>query len=139
MNDSIERSLVLLKPDALERRLAGRLLARFEERNFRIEAMKLLRVTPELARQHYRDLVDRDFYCEIEAYMTRGPVIALILSGRLAIAAVREMVGPTDGAKAHAGTIRGDFTLSFRENLVHASDSVESANREIAIFFPELE
>ncbi|MDD3587724.1 MAG: nucleoside-diphosphate kinase [Thermoguttaceae bacterium] len=137
MNDSIERSLVLLKPDALERRLAGRLIARFEERGFRIETMKLLHMTPDMARQHYKDLADRDFYHEIEAYITRGPVIALILSGRRAIAAVREMVGPTDGAKAPAGTIRGDLTLSFRENLVHASDSVESANREIGIFFPD--
>lgn len=139
MNDSIERSLVLFKPDALERSLVGRLLTRFEERNFRIEAMKLLRITPDMARRHYRDLADRDFYHEIESYMIRGPVIAMVLSGRMAITAVRDMVGPTDGAKASAGTIRGDFTLSYRENLIHASDSVESAKREIAIFFPELE
>lgn len=132
----MEETLVLLKPDALERRLVGTIIARFERKSFQLLAMKQMQFTPELARQHYSQLTDRPYYCEIEAYITRGPIIALILRGNSAISAVRSMIGPTDGCEAPAGTIRGDFCLSYRENLVHASDSPDAASREIALFFP---
>lgn len=133
--DTVEESLVLLKPDAMERRLAGELIDRFERKGFEIAALKLIQVTPELAARHYAQLVDKPFYPEIEAYITRRPIIAMVLRGRNAIAVIRAMVGPTDGGTAPAGTIRGDFALSFRENLIHASDSPKSASREISLFF----
>lgn len=130
-----EKTLVLLKPDALERRLAGEILARFERKGLRVSGLKLMNVSESLARKHYRALVSEPFFPEILAYITRSAIIALVLEGTCAISVVRQMVGVTDGAKALPGTIRGDFTLSFRENLVHASDSSESAKREIALFF----
>lgn len=130
-----EKTLVLLKPDALERALAGEILARFERKGLRIAGLKLMKISDSLARKHYRDLMEKPFFPEILAYITRGPVLALVLEGICAISVVRQMVGVTDGAKALPGTVRGDFTLSFRENLVHASDSSESAKREIALFF----
>ena len=132
----MERSLILLKPDALERRLAGEMIGRFEKRGFKITAMKMIHFTPELARRHYARLADEPFFPEILAYVTRCPIIALILAGpEDTVTVIRNMVGVTDGKKAQPGTIRGDFTLSYRENLIHASDSVESAEREISIFF----
>lgn len=133
--NKIERTLVLLKPDTLERALAGEILARFERKRLRLAAMKLMTVSDALARRHYRNLVKEPFFPEILAYITRGPIVALILEGTAAIEVVRQMIGVTDGSKAFPGTVRGDFTLSFRENLVHASDCAESAKREIALFF----
>lgn len=136
----MERSLILVKPDALERRLAGEMIARFEKRGFEIIAMKMISFTPELARKHYAKLASEPFFSEILAYMTRRPIIAMILAGPDGgVAVIRTMVGVTDGKKALPGTIRGDWTLSFRENLIHASDSVEAAEREIPIFFEKNE
>lgn len=132
-----EYTLILLKPDALERALAGRILTRFEERGFRLADVRVLQMTPDMARIHYRHLADRDFFHEISDYMCRGPILAVVLQGRNTVEICRTMLGATDGAKAAPGTIRGDFTQSFRENLVHASDSPESAAREIAFFFPD--
>ena len=133
----MERTLILCKPDCVERRLVGRVLTRFEEKGLNIIAMKMLRVTPELAQQHYAEHVDKPFYPELEGFITSAPVVAAVLEGLEAIRVVREMLGATSGLKAASGTIRGDFSSSRQKNLVHASDSSESANREIAIYFSE--
>jgi nucleoside-diphosphate kinase len=132
----MERTLILLKPDTVERQLIGTLLNRFEHKELRIVAMRMLQFTPELARQHYADHVEKPFYPGLEAYITSGRVVAAILEGAEAISVVRRMIGPTNGIEAPAGTIRGDFSLSSRRNLVHASDSPAAAEREMAIFFP---
>lgn len=131
----MERTLVLLKPDAVRRRLAGEILSRFERKGLSLVQMRLLRITPELARKHYAEHVGKPFYPGLEEYITGGPVVAAILESPEAIAVVRRMVGPTNGIEAPAGTIRGDYSLSNQLNLVHASDGPESAKREIAIFF----
>ena len=131
----MERTLILCKPDCVERRLVGRVLGRFEDKGFNIIAMKMLRVTPELARLHYAEHVEKPFYPELEEFVTGAPVVALVLEGLEAIRVVREMLGATSGLKAASGTIRGDFSSSRQKNLVHASDSSESATREIALYF----
>jgi nucleoside-diphosphate kinase len=131
----MERTLILFKPDAVERQLVGTLLSRFEQKGLKIVAMRMLQFTTELARRHYADHVEKPFYPGLEAYITSGPVVAAILEGVEAIAVVRRMIGPTNGAEAPSGTIRGDFSLSSQRNLVHASDSPAAAERETAIFF----
>ena len=131
----MERTLVLLKPDCVQRRLIGRVLARFEDKGLNIAAMRLMRVTPELAKRHYAEHVHKDWYPELEAFITGGPIVAMIVEGPEAIRVVRDMVGVTNGLKANPGTIRGDFSSSQQMNLVHASDGPESAKREIDIFF----
>jgi len=131
----MERTLILLKPDTVERQLVGTVLSRFEQKGLKIVAMRMLHFTPELAREHYADHVGKDFYPGLEAYITSGPVVAAVLEGVDAIAVVRQMIGPTNGAEAPAGTIRGDFALTSQRNLVHASDSSAAAERELAIFF----
>jgi nucleoside-diphosphate kinase len=133
-----ERSLVLLKPDAVRRGLVGEILSRFERKGLAIDALELRTLTGELADQHYAEHVERDFYPPLRTFITSGPLVALVLSGDQAIDVVRTLIGPTDGRKAVPGTIRGDLSLSNRENLVHASDSPESAARELALFFPNL-
>ena len=135
----MERTLVLLKPDCLQRRLAGRVLARFEDKGLNIVAMKLMRVTPDLAKRHYTEHVDKAFYPGLETYITGGPIVAMIVEGPRAIDVVRQMVGPTNGLDAPAGTIRGDLSTSQQMNLVHASDGPEAAKREIEIFFDSQE
>jgi nucleoside-diphosphate kinase len=131
----MERTFVLFKPDCVQRRLIGRVLARFEDKGLNFIAMKLLRVTPELSRQHYAEHVNKGFYPALEKFITGGPVIAAIVEGLEAIRVVREMLGATSGLKAAAGTIRGDFSSSRQMNLVHASDGPEAAAREIALYF----
>jgi len=133
-----ERTLVLIKPDAVRRGLAGEVIGRFERKGLTIEAMVLRTMDPELADRHYAEHVDKAFYPPLKAFMTGGPLMAMIFSGDQAVEVVRGLVGVTDGRKAAAGTIRGDFSLSNRENLVHASDSVDSAKHEIALWFPDL-
>ncbi|MDO4630541.1 MAG: nucleoside-diphosphate kinase [Planctomycetia bacterium] len=130
-----ERTLILLKPDCMERRLAGAILSRFEQKGFRIVGMKLMQATPEIAAQHYAEHVEKSFYPNLLAYITSDPVTAICLEGRDVVSVVRKMVGATKGYLAEPGTIRGDFSISGQKNLVHASDSPESATREIAIFF----
>ncbi|PZM97897.1 MAG: nucleoside-diphosphate kinase [Actinobacteria bacterium] len=137
-NVSVERTLVLIKPDAVRRGLIGEILSRFERKGLTIEAMVLRTMDAELSDAHYADHVDKPFYPPLKEFMTSGPLVALILSGDSAIEVVRGLIGATDGRKAAPGTIRGDLSLSNRENLVHASDSPESAAREIALWFPEL-
>jgi len=131
----MQRTLVLLKPDCVQRRLMGRVLARLEDKGLSIVAMKLMRVTPELAKRHYAEHVHKAWYPELEAFITGGPVVAMIVEGPEAIAVVRSMVGATNGLEADSGTIRGDFSTSRQMNLVHASDGPDSASREIGIFF----
>jgi nucleoside-diphosphate kinase len=133
-----ERSLVLVKPDAVRRGLIGEILGRFERKGLVIEAMVLRSMDAALADRHYADHVEKPFYPPLKVFMTSGPLVALVVSGDEAIEVVRTMVGATDGRKAAAGTIRGDLALSNRENLVHASDSPESAKRELALWFPDL-
>lgn len=133
----VERTLILLKPDAVRRGLVGTILERYERKGLTIEALKLVQPTAELADRHYEEHVTKDFYPPLRDFITSGPVIAAVLSGELAISVVRELNGATDGAVAAPGTIRGDYSASNRENLVHGSDSVESADREISIWFPE--
>lgn len=131
----MERTLVLLKPDCVQRRLVGRILSRFEDKGLNIVAMKLMRVTTELARRHYAEHVEKGWYPTLEAFITGGPLVAAIIEGPEVIRVVRDMVGPTNGLNAPAGTIRGDFSSSRQMNLVHASDGPEAAAREIDIFF----
>jgi nucleoside-diphosphate kinase len=133
-----QRTFVLLKPDAVRRGLVGTLLDRYERRGLTIVALEQRTIDGELADRHYAEHVERDFYPPLRAFVTSGPVVALVLEGDQAIEVVRGINGATDGRKAAPGTIRGDFSLSNRENLVHGSDSAESADREIAIWFPAL-
>jgi nucleoside-diphosphate kinase len=137
VTDGTERTLVLIKPDAVKRGLVGEVLARFERKGLTIDAMVLRTMDPALADQHYAEHVEKEFYPPLKRFMTSGPLVALILSGDRAIDVVRALVGATDGRAAAAGTVRGDLSLSNRENLVHASDGPESAKREIALWFPD--
>ena len=133
-----QRTLVLLKPDTVRRGLVGEVLSRFEAKGLTIVAMEHRTIDGEMADQHYAEHVERDFYPPLRAFVTSGPLVALVLEGDEAIDVVRAINGATDGRKAAPGTIRGDLSLSNRENLVHASDSEESAAREIALWFPAL-
>jgi nucleoside-diphosphate kinase len=133
-----ERTLVLVKPDAVSRGLVGEVLRRYERKGLRIVAMDQRTVDVETADRHYAEHLERDFYPPLREFVTSGPLVAMVLEGDQAIAVVRAINGATDGRAAAAGTIRGDLSLSNRENIVHASDSAESAAREIPIFFPTL-
>ena len=133
-----QRTLVLLKPDAVRRGLIGEILGRFDAKGLSIVAMDLRHITAEQADRHYAEHVDKDFYPPLRAFVTSGPLVACVLEGDEAVEVVRLLNGATDGRKAAPGTIRGDWSLSNRENLVHGSDSPESASREIALWFPSL-
>lgn len=133
-----ERSFVLIKPDAVRRGLVGAVLSRFEAKGLRIVAMEQRLIDGALADEHYAEHVERDFYPPLREFVQSGPSVALVLEGDQAIEVVRLLNGATDGRKAAPGTIRGDYSLSNRENLVHGSDSPESAAREIALWFPGL-
>ena len=135
----MERTFVMFKPDCIERGLLTKVMSRFEDKGLRLAALKLLRVTPELAKQHYAEHVEKPFYPSLESFITAAPVVAAIYEGLEVVRVVREMLGATSGLKAAAGTIRGDFSASRQMNLVHASDSAESAAREIAIYFTPAE
>ena len=133
-----ERTLVLIKPDAVRRGLIGEVIGRFERKGLTVDAMVLRTMAPDLADQHYAEHVEKPFYPPLKEFMTGGPLVAMIVSGDQAVDVVRTLTGATDGRKAAPGTIRGDLSLSNRENLVHGSDSAESAERELAIWFPDL-
>lgn len=135
----LQRSLVLLKPDCVERRLMGQVIARFEAKGLNIIAMKMLRVTPELAKRHYAEHVSKPFYPSLEAFITSAPIVALCVEGLDVVRVIREMLGATNGLNAAPGTIRGDFSSSRQMNLVHASDSLESAARELNLYFASTE
>ena len=131
----MERSLILLKPDCVQRRLIGTIIARFEGKGLNLIAMKMLVVTPGLSQLHYAEHATKPFYPGLEKFITSSPVVAMVLEGLEAITVVRGMLGATNGLKAASGTIRGDFSSSKQMNLVHASDSPESAAREIDLYF----
>ncbi len=132
------RTLVLLKPDTVRRGLMGQVLSRYEAKGLRVVAMDMRSISGEVADRHYAEHVDRDFYPPLRAFVTSGPSVAMVLEGDAAVDVVRQLNGATDGRVAAPGSIRGDLSLSNRENLVHGSDSDESAAREIALFFPDL-
>jgi nucleoside-diphosphate kinase len=134
-----ERTLVLIKPDAVRRRLVGELISRLERKDLVIEAMALRVMDSDLADTHYAEHVAKPFYPTLKGFMTSGPLVSMIVSGDSAIDVVRGLVGATDGRKAAAGTMRGDYSLSNTENLIHASDSPDSAKREIALWFPDVD
>ena len=133
-----QRTLLLLKPDAVRRGLVGHILARFEAKGLSLVALEMRRIDAAQADQHYAEHVDRDFYPPLREFITSGPLVAAVLEGDQAVEVVRGINGATDGRKAAPGTIRGDLSLSNRENLVHGSDSAESAEREIKLWFPDL-
>ena len=131
----MERTLILLKPDCVERRLVGRVISRFEDKGLNIIAMKLMRVTPDLAKKHYAEHVQKAWYPALEGFITGAPVVAAVVEGLEAIRVVREMLGATSGLKAAPGTVRGDYSSSRQMNLVHGSDGPEAAQREIDLYF----
>ena len=131
----MERTFVMFKPDCMERGLLGSILSRFERKGLRLIAMKMLRITPDLAKQHYAEHVEKPFYPGLEEFITASPVVATVLEGPEVVRVVRDMLGATSGLKAAPGTIRGDHSASRQMNLVHASDSTESAAREIDLYF----
>ncbi|WP_068267199.1 nucleoside-diphosphate kinase [Rubripirellula obstinata] len=131
----MQRSLVLLKPDCVQRGLMGKIISRFEEKGLAIIAMKMIQVTPELSKQHYAEHVEKPFYGSLESFITSAPVVAIAVEGLEVITVIREMLGATSGLKASPGTIRGDYSGSRQMNLVHASDSEESAKRELDLYF----
>lgn len=133
----MERSLVLVKPDGVERRLVGEIISIYEKKGLNITALKLIQPTREIAENHYIEHKDKPFFKELVAFLTRGKVCAMIIEGNNVVKMVRKINGATDPAEAESGTIRGRFAISKSENIVHASDSVESAEREIKIWFPE--
>jgi nucleoside-diphosphate kinase len=133
-----ERTLVLLKPDALERRLAGEIIRRIEDRGFSIVAMDMRQMSVEFATKHYEEHVGREYFEPLIAFMTSGPIVAMVIEGPEVIQAWRTMQGATNPFDAAPGTIRADYATSNRLNLTHGSDSAESARREIALFFPNL-
>ena len=134
----MDRTLILVKPDAFARRLTGEVLARFERKGLTIAAMKLTTVERELAERHYEEHRDKPFFGELVDFITGGPLVALVLEGHEAVTAARQLIGATNPLEAATGSIRGDFGLEVQTNLVHGSDSPDSAAREIGIFFPEL-
>ncbi len=131
----VERTFALLKPDAVQRGLAGRILQRFEQRGLKLIGLKLMRVSRPLAESYYAEHKGKGFYEPLMSYITSGPVIAMVLEGDGAVAIVRKMMGKTNSAEAEPGTIRGDFALTIGRNVIHGSDSPESAKREIGFFF----
>lgn len=132
-----ESTLVLIKPSAVARGLVGEVISRLERRGLTIKVARLLMVTREMAERHYAQHKGKDFYEELVAHIMSGPVFAMVVEGPSAVSVVRRMMGATNPLEAAPGTIRGDFGLDIRRNVVHAADSLEAAEREIAIFFPE--
>jgi nucleoside-diphosphate kinase len=134
----LERTLILVKPDAFGRGLTGEVIARFERKGLRIVALKHMQLEHDLAERHYAEHSEKPFFGELVSFITRGPLVALVLEGESAVAAARQLIGVTNPLEADAGSIRGEFATEVTFNLVHGSDSPESAAREIALWFPEL-
>ena len=132
---SMERSLILFKPDTVQRKLCGELLARIERKGLKLIGLKMLRVTPELSKQHYAEHVTKKFYPLLESFITSGPIVAVAVEGPDAVKVMRTMMGSTNGRDSAPGTIRGDYGSSRQMNLIHGSDSPEAAQRELAIYF----
>ena len=134
----MDRTLILIKPDAFAASLTGEVIARFERKGLKIVALKATTLGRELAECHYAEHAERDFFAELVAFITSGPLVAMVLEGEQAVPAARQVIGATNPLEATPGSIRGDFAIDVGRNLVHGSDSPESATREIGIFFPEL-
>jgi nucleoside-diphosphate kinase len=134
-----ERSLVLIKPDAMQRGLAGEIISRLERKGLKLVAMKMLHMDKKLAQRHYAIHKGKDFFDDLVSFITSSPVIAIVFQGKNAVEIIRQMMGETDPAKAQGGTIRGDFGIDIGHNLVHGSDSLENASKEIDLFFSEEE
>ena len=139
MGNQIDRTLIIIKPDGLQRQLCGRIMTRFEEKGLKIVGGKLMRISSELAERHYAEHKGKPFYAGLLEYMTSSPVWVMVLEAKGVVAIARKLMGETFGYEAQAGTIRGDFGSSRGYNLVHGSDSDESARREIALYFTEEE
>lgn len=134
-NIVVEKSLIIIKPDGVHSRVTGKIISRFEDAGFTIEKIKMMEIDEGLAAAHYRDHVKKDFFVSLLKYITSGPVIVMVISGEGAISQARKLMGPTDSRKAPKGTIRGDFGKDGTINVIHGSDSAESAEREIGLFF----
>ena len=134
----MERTLILVKPDAFARNLTGEIIARFERKGLKIAALRHMTVTEDLAKQHYAEHEGKPFFGELVDFITSGPIVAMVLEGRDAVKAARQVIGATNPLEAATGSIRGDFAVEVGQNMVHGSDSPESGQREAGIFFPEL-
>ena len=134
----MERTLILVKPDAFARNLTGEIIARFERKGLRLVSLKQMTMTSELAESHYAEHAEKPFFGELVSFITSGPQVAMVLEGDRAVEAARQVIGATDPLKAAPGSIRGDFAIEVGQNMVHGSDSPESSAREVALFFPEL-
>ena len=135
----MERTLILVKPDAFGRQLTGEVIARFERKGLRIAALKRMTVERELAERHYAEHAEKPFFGELVEFITGGPLVAMVLEGREAVVAARQLIGATNPLEAAPGSIRGDYAVDVQTNLVHGSDSGDSAAREVELFFPELD
>ena len=133
----MDRTLILVKPDAFARGLTGEIIARFERKGLKIVALKHMQVTEDLAKQHYAEHEGKPFFGELVEFITSGPIMALVFEGESAIRAARQVIGATNPLEATTGSIRGDFAISVGQNMVHGSDSPESGQREASLFFPE--
>lgn len=134
----MSRTLILVKPDAFSRALTGEVLARFERKGLRLAALKLVTADEATANEHYAEHTDKPFFGELVSFITGGPLVAAVMEGHEAVPAARQLIGATNPVESAPGSIRGDFALEVTQNMVHGSDSDESAEREIAIWFPEL-
>ena len=134
-NKKVEKSLIIIKPDGVQNRVTGKIISRFEEAGLDIERLKMIRIDEDLAIKHYKDHIEKDFFKPLLKYICSGPVIVMVISGPEAIKESRMIMGPTDSRKAPEGTIRGDFGKDITINVIHGSDSPESADREIKLFF----
>jgi nucleoside-diphosphate kinase len=134
----MERTLILVKPDAFARNLTGEIIARFERKGLRLVAMQLMTMSRELAERHYAEHQGKGFYEELVSFITSGPLVALVLEGESAVEAARQVIGATNPLQATTGSIRGDYAIAVGQNMVHGSDSIDSAAREVGLFFPDL-
>jgi nucleoside-diphosphate kinase len=134
----MERTLILVKPDAFARNLTGEIIARFERKGLRLVAMNLMTMSRDLAARHYAEHEGKGFYEELVSFITSGPLVAMVLEGEQAVVAARQVIGATNPLEATTGSIRGDYAIEVGQNMVHGSDSHESAAREVALFFPDL-
>ena len=134
----MDRTLILVKPDAFARNLTGEIIARFERKGLRLAALKHMTMSHDLAERHYAEHVGKPFFEELVTFITSGPLVAMVLEGEQAVEAARQVIGATDPLKANTGSIRGDYAVAVGQNMVHGSDSPESAVREVSLFFAEL-
>ncbi|MGO9974480.1 MAG: nucleoside-diphosphate kinase [Solirubrobacteraceae bacterium] len=134
----MERTLILVKPDAFARNLTGEIIARFERKGLKLAALKQMTMTRELAERHYAEHVGKGFFGELVDFITSGPLVAMVLQGESAVEAARQVIGSTNPLQASPGSIRGDYAIELGQNMVHGSDSTDSSAREVALFFPEL-